>query len=171
MHAFFYKEKPCCTRERRKQQQIIMGKASKAKTAAAAKNVTKPASEKKENPESDSISISKDDSNKNNFKCGVHDCPVPAVSRCGGCQKVGYCSKEHQKLHWKDHKGDCCGWKVSENKRLGRFLIAVRDVKPGEIIMQEKPLIITPPKITLPVCLGCYSEFKPDGVVTDGMQF
>ncbi|XP_035704567.1 SET domain-containing protein SmydA-8-like [Folsomia candida] len=64
-------------------------------------------------------------------------------------------------------QGDCCGWKVSENKRLGRFLIAVRDVKPGEIIMQEKPLIITPPKITLPVCLGCYSEFKPDGVVTD----
>lgn len=56
-----------------------------------------------------------------------------------------------------------------ENKALGRYLVAVRDVKAGEIIMQEKPLLVTPPKITLPVCLGCYSEFRKDGAETDGM--
>jgi hypothetical protein len=97
-------------------------------------------------------------------------CQVPGKFRCGGCQKVGYCSKEHQKNHWKIHKGECCAWKVVENAELGRHLVAVRDIKQGEIILQEKPLLVTPPKITLPVCLGCYSEFRADGADTDGMN-
>eukprot|EP01084_Bolivina_argentea_P266790 452668_1 len=28
--------------------------------------------------------------------------------KCSKCQKAYYCSKKHQKLHWKIHKKDCC---------------------------------------------------------------
>ena len=27
--------------------------------------------------------------------------------RCGICKQVKYCSAEHQKLHWKEHKEEC----------------------------------------------------------------
>jgi len=30
-----------------------------------------------------------------------------SLSRCGGCKEVWYCSKEHQKNHWRTHKPAC----------------------------------------------------------------
>ncbi|KAJ4438510.1 hypothetical protein ANN_14455 [Periplaneta americana] len=45
---------------------------------------------------------------------------------------------------------------VAENKILGRHLIATRDLKVGEIILQELPLVAGPSQVTPPVCLGCY---------------
>lgn len=29
------------------------------------------------------------------------------IKKCGACQMVGYCSKEHQKRSWKEHKKIC----------------------------------------------------------------
>ena len=37
-------------------------------------------------------------------------CPVcgkPGTKVCAGCSKVAYCSKEHQREHWKEHKLVC----------------------------------------------------------------
>jgi hypothetical protein len=45
---------------------------------------------------------------------------------------------------------------VAENDTLGRHLIATRDVKIGEVILQEEPLVAGPSQVTPPVCLGCY---------------
>mgnify|MGYP002803378763 CR=1 FL=1 len=39
--------------------------------------------------------------------CAV--CAQKAVSKCGRCQKVWYCSRSHQAEHWKAHKGSCAG--------------------------------------------------------------
>mmetsp|Transcript_644 Transcript_644/g.865 ORF Transcript_644/g.865 Transcript_644/m.865 type:complete len:254 (+) Transcript_644:30-791(+) len=41
--------------------------------------------------------------------CNVPGCTVMKkdMSRCGGCKKVHYCSKEHQKKDWKKHKTTC----------------------------------------------------------------
>lgn len=39
--------------------------------------------------------------------CAV--CAEKAVSKCGRCQKVWYCSRSHQAEHWKSHKGKCVG--------------------------------------------------------------
>jgi len=92
------------------------------------------------------------------------NCPVCssfANFRCSGCAKVRYCSRDHQKQHWKLHKTDCCCWKIGEDGKVGRHLVASRDIKAGEIVIKEKPLLLTPPKITPPVCLGCCREFEP----------
>ncbi|QRV85776.1 MYND Zn-finger protein [Ceratobasidium sp. AG-Ba] len=34
-------------------------------------------------------------------------CAYPAASRCSGCEKAFYCSKEHQKSAWSKHKRLC----------------------------------------------------------------
>ena len=46
---------------------------------------------------------------------------------------------------------------------MGRYIIATRDLKPGELILAEAPLVIAPMAVTPPVCLVCY---KP----VDGRQ-
>ena len=42
-------------------------------------------------------------------------CGSAANQRCTGCHVTFYCSREHQKLHWKLHKSQCCAYKVSAN--------------------------------------------------------
>jgi len=42
-------------------------------------------------------------------------CGQPGTKVCAGCSKVGYCSKEHQRDHWKEHKLVC----AQKHKLLG----------------------------------------------------
>lgn len=51
---------------------------------------------------------------------------------------------------------------VQEDSVLGRHLVATRNIKPGEVILQELPLIKGPAQITAPVCLGCYKLLSPE---------
>ena len=53
------------------------------------------------------------------FFCGA--CSEPAVSKCGGCMEVRYCSQECQHAVWEEHKFEC-GKKTAE--RLERELFA-----------------------------------------------
>ncbi|BES92705.1 MYND finger [Nesidiocoris tenuis] len=82
-------------------------------------------------------------------------CTQPASSRCSSCRAASYCSKEHQKQHWKTHKNQCIPYQVKEDKKLGRFLVASRDIQRGDVILKEHPLLSGPPHSTGPVCLGC----------------
>jgi hypothetical protein len=49
-----------------------------------------------------------------------------------------------------------CVGQVAENEALGRHVIATRDLKVGEVILKEKPLVAGPSQVTPPICLGCY---------------
>ena len=40
-------------------------------------------------------------------------CKAAAKQKCGGCRSVFYCSREHQKRHWKEHSKKCTAFKVS----------------------------------------------------------
>lgn len=44
---------------------------------------------------------------------------------------------------------------ICANSKLGRHLVASRDIKPGEIVLKEAPLISGPSQITCPVCIQC----------------
>ncbi|KAI8439744.1 hypothetical protein MSG28_013437 [Choristoneura fumiferana] len=83
-------------------------------------------------------------------------CLAPSSQKCSGCQAVHYCSREHQKQHWKQHKHQCTPVKVKEDETVGRYLEASRVIKAGDIVMKEKALITGPAQVTPPVCLGCY---------------
>lgn len=83
-------------------------------------------------------------------------CQGAANQRCTGCHITFYCSKEHQKQHWKKHKTNCCAYKVCSSSTLGRYVIATRDLKPGELVLSECPTVMAPMAFTIPICLSCY---------------
>lgn len=115
----------------------------------------------------------------------INVCPVcqkPAEQKCSACRSVFYCSREHQKRHWKEHIKQCKSFKVQylsiltprpfffhchmnfwifqlcEDLILGRHYVATRKIESGEIVLQEmKPLVTAPQQDTCPICLGCYT--------------
>jgi len=50
--------------------------------------------------------------------CAYPDCRLNTITcggglmKCGRCQAVAYCGKEHQTAHWKEHKKSCVKCKV-----------------------------------------------------------
>ncbi|GBP27660.1 SET domain-containing protein SmydA-8, isoform A [Eumeta japonica] len=83
-------------------------------------------------------------------------CAVKAKQKCASCQTVYYCSRDHQKQHWKIHKHQCTPARIRQDEKVGRYLEATRDIKVGDVILKEKALITGPAQVTPPVCLGCY---------------
>ncbi|ALC45151.1 CG18136, partial [Drosophila busckii] len=84
-------------------------------------------------------------------------CQAKASQLCTACRSVVYCSREHQKEHWKrGHKLECKCYEVASNVQLGRHLIATRDIKMGEQILKEAPLVFGPKVAATPLCLGCH---------------
>ncbi|XKL60846.1 hypothetical protein PGB90_007903 [Kerria lacca] len=96
---------------------------------------------------------------KNEVKntCGL--CGASAENKCSACRQINYCSKEHQKNHWKSHKLNCKPFIIQKNAKKGRYIVASRNIKINEILIKEDAIIIGP-KLISPesVCLGC---FKP----------
>ncbi|XP_076056980.1 SET domain-containing protein SmydA-8-like [Oratosquilla oratoria] len=94
-------------------------------------------------------------------------CMGPASQRCGKCHVVCYCSREHQKQHWKTHKNECSPYRVLVSEVLGRYLEASRDIEPGEVILKDTPLLLGPKQVTVPVCLGCFTPVDGSYTCTD----
>lgn len=93
-------------------------------------------------------------------ECGV--CTKSATQCCSNCNQIYYCSREHQKYDWTNHKTKCSPYKMEINDILGRHLIATRNIKAGEIIMRKNPLIIGPKTASFPLCLGCHKKINID---------
>ncbi|KAG0712785.1 SET domain-containing protein SmydA-8, isoform A [Chionoecetes opilio] len=87
--------------------------------------------------------------------CAV--CGCAASQRCGKCHLTAYCSKDHQKHHWKAHRTECSPYRVSQSEALGRYMEASRDIPAGEVILKDSPLVLGPRQVTMPVCLGCFT--------------
>lgn len=74
---------------------------------------------------------------------------VSELRRCGGCQGVFYCSREHQRMHWPAHKHVCR--RVQAQQQLPQVLQpqppAVGVVSPAIVgnARQQPPLVPTPP--------------------------
>ncbi|XP_033158572.1 SET domain-containing protein SmydA-8 [Drosophila mauritiana] len=95
-------------------------------------------------------------------------CQAKASQLCAACRNVVYCSREHQKEHWKKgHRSECQCFEIATNDVLGRHLRATRDIKIGEQILKEAPLVLGPKVASAPLCLGCHRNLlapeKPRG--------
>ncbi|XP_015595619.1 protein msta [Cephus cinctus] len=76
--------------------------------------------------------------------------------RCSNCRMQFYCSKDHQLTDWPDHREICIAWKIQESPELGRYLIASKDLYPGDTIIAEDPIIWGPALHTDEIiCIGC----------------
>ncbi|XP_076386868.1 uncharacterized protein LOC100876879 isoform X3 [Megachile rotundata] len=92
---------------------------------------------------------------ENRSACAV--CGGESVFKCSACGNVYYCSKKHQKEDWKRHVQFCRAFKLAESSTLGRYYIAARNIKAGEIVLKDdRPLVAGPMHNSVPVCLGCY---------------
>lgn len=91
-------------------------------------------------------------------ECAV--CNKPASQCCSNCNVVYYCTRDHQKSDWKNHKNKCAPYKIERNDVLGRYLIATRNIKAGEIIMKKSPIVIGPKTASFPICLGCHKRIE-----------
>ncbi len=64
-------------------------------------------------------------------KCCTPACGVDATLICSGCRSVRYCSKDHQKAHWGEHKLSCKPYKEVGDIQTGKHLVASRNLEPG----------------------------------------
>ncbi|XP_060852323.1 SET domain-containing protein SmydA-8-like [Rhopalosiphum padi] len=48
-------------------------------------------------------------------------------------------------------------YEVAESPELGRHWVAVRDIAAGEVLLEERPLVVGPKAGSPPVCLTCYA--------------
>lgn len=44
---------------------------------------------------------------------------------------------------------------ICVNEQYGRYLIATKNIKAGQIVLQEKPLVCGPSQLSPVVCVGC----------------
>jgi len=63
------------------------------------------------------------------------------LSKCSKCHAITYCGKKCQKADWPRHITNCIPVMVTEYEGKGRGVIAARDIKMGEVIFIDKPVI------------------------------
>ncbi|KAF2369132.1 SET domain [Trinorchestia longiramus] len=87
-------------------------------------------------------------------------CRKPAKQFCSSCKAVFYCSRECQKRGWKEHKTKCKCFSIQIHPGFGRHLVATRDIKAGEVVLKEGPLLVGPKQKSPGICLGCHRPAK-----------
>ena len=60
---------------------------------------------------------------------------------CIKCHAITYCGVECQSDDWARHEWNCVPVMVTEVQGRGRGLVAARDIKKGELIFIDKPVI------------------------------
>ncbi|XP_054258532.1 SET domain-containing protein SmydA-8-like [Macrosteles quadrilineatus] len=91
------------------------------------------------------------------------DCEKEAIVKCSGCGKVLFCSDEHKKKQSASHKNVCKPYRIENNEKYGRYLVACRPVQQGEMLLRERAVIVGPHLDTLPCCLECQEPLYPPG--------
>ncbi|KAG5877975.1 hypothetical protein JTB14_032236 [Gonioctena quinquepunctata] len=72
------------------------------------------------------------------------ECGASSEMKCSACKMVSYCSKEHQKKNWKSHKILCRPFEICQESTIGKCLVATRDLKSGDVILSEMPVVHGP---------------------------
>jgi len=81
------------------------------------------------------------------------------LEKCTSCQ-VYMCTR-HKVVH-RGKTGTCFPYKVEYRDKMGRILVATRNIKKGEVICEEKPAIVGPYSRSTPQCLQCFRTLQSD---------
>ena len=90
-------------------------------------------------------------------------CNGIAVRMCTGCLNSYYCNREHQTFDWPNHARDCRILKlVKDPWGENQCYVAMRDIKFGELVYEEKEPLVMGPSIDESAdfshCLKCYVD-------------
>ena len=86
-------------------------------------------------------------------------CSAPGQFSCPDCQ-LAFCCSDHGDLH----RGDSCyPFTVLQAQGVGRYVVAARDIRQGEVVFEEtEPLVVGPNQECQPVCLSCLTPLVED---------
>jgi len=81
-------------------------------------------------------------------------CHQKACLQCpqSGCHLFS-CSPSHLRLH--QSKEACRPLQLRQDSRVGRYLVASRNIKKGELLLVEEPLVVGPSREKKLVCVEC----------------
>jgi len=88
-------------------------------------------------------------------------CQTSPATLCEECGLVAVCGEACARIH--RPASTCLPFTVEYRGEKGNVVVAVRDIKPFETILLDKPAIIGPFDDTKPECLECYSEVSVSG--------
>jgi len=77
-------------------------------------------------------------------------CGVEAMEICEHCKLVGSCGEKHFNIH--RPSGSCLPFAVHHSADKGHLLVAVRDIKPFQTVLTDRPAAVGPFPST---CLSC----------------
>ena len=75
------------------------------------------------------------------FKCQLTVTGKKRLLTCIKCHAITYCGAECQRADWERHNWNCVPVMVREFPGKGRGIVAARDIKMGEEIFKDKPVI------------------------------
>ena len=78
------------------------------------------------------------------------------VIACEKCKDIFYC--HNHKTNHVSQSGSCVPFKVEYDPEIGRYLVATRKIKQGELIRFESPIVIGPCTRSKPQCLECFKK-------------
>ena len=80
----------------------------------------------------------------------------------GSNHGLNYCCIAHKELHApEDLGGEAYPFRVLYRPEVGRYMVAARDIEPGEVIFAEEALAIGPSHDSQPCCLDCMKPATP----------
>ena len=87
-------------------------------------------------------------------------CLAPASNKCDLCpDEVYYCCQEHYKLHRSINNGEkqCNPFVIKYVEGVGRYMVANRDINPGETIFEDTETAVGPADSSC-LCLNCNAK-------------
>lgn len=91
-------------------------------------------------------------------------CLKPAELRCHWCQNVHFCSAHHFRTYHRV-RSKCWPFKVIERGEGKPRVVASRDIRRGELIMEDRPTLLAPLPHSTPVCPCCLARLRDDDVL------
>ena len=91
-------------------------------------------------------------------------CSKPATGTCPDCALVHYCSDSHLRSH--KPFGDCLPFRVGFVEGVGRVVLAVRNIKAGDVVITEHSIVKGPGNKTPPSCLQCLRQWEGETTCT-----
>ncbi len=86
--------------------------------------------------------------------CGWCCAPEPEVT-CDKCGLLAFCNEGHLANHYDERTGVCLPFRIRISEDKGRYAEATRDIKPTELIVRDKPLVVGPSRQQQVVCVEC----------------
>jgi len=88
-------------------------------------------------------------------------CESDQSETCDACGLVSSC-QQHKSLHKSKDGSFCYPWAVEKREGVGRVLVAVRDIRHLEVILEDDPVGLSPTQDTSQLCLQCFKLIRED---------